>query len=133
MSALWNKDRPTEAAASAAQQAATLDRMRKGLVPGTWLQLSPNTAPVQQVQEKWLSLSPKANALPSPAMAAEKIDVVADELVLDGDRFLSNNASASRSSSISSTASNSIKVSSFKPVSSVCEREVIGLARFRAE
>lgn len=128
MSGLWNKTQPSEAATNAAQQAATLERMRKGLVPGTWLQLSPN---VEQPQEKWLSLSPKNNALPAPAVAVES--PVADDLSLDNDRFLSNNVAASRSSSVSSTKSISTKSPVFKPVSTTCEREVIGLARFRAE
>lgn len=120
MSGLWTKPQASEA--------ATIDTMRKGLATGTWLQLSPQT---EQPQAKWLSLSPKSNA--GPAVAAEPANQVTEELSLDNDRFLSNHDSGSRSSSVSSVKSISTKAQVFRPVPSTCEREVIGLARFRAE
>ncbi|KAF2212934.1 hypothetical protein CERZMDRAFT_97426 [Cercospora zeae-maydis SCOH1-5] len=128
MSGLWNKQRPTDVEVAAAQQAATLDRMRKGLVPGTWLQLSA-AAP----QEKTLPLSPKNNTLPSPATSAGVNESALADLVLDDGGFLSNHSPVSRSSSISSTVSISTKSTVFKPVPTICERETIGLARFRAD
>ncbi|KAM3414589.1 hypothetical protein BST61_g9748 [Cercospora zeina] len=129
MSGLWNKQRPTDVEVAAAQQAATLDRMRKGLVPGTWLQLSAAVAP----QEKTLPPSPKSNTLPSPAMSAGKNESALTDLILDDGGFLSNHSPASRSSSISSTVSVGAKSTVFKPVPTICEREAIGLARFRGD
>ncbi|CAK1367897.1 hypothetical protein CB0940_11381 [Cercospora beticola] len=129
MSGLWNKDRPSDNEVKAAQQAATLDRMRRGLIPGTWLQLS---AAVPQEKTSPLALSPK-DTLPSPAMSAGKNEQAVADLVLDDGGFLSNHAPASRSSSISSAASVSTRSPVFKPVPTVCERETIGLARFRGD
>jgi hypothetical protein len=134
MDGLWTKDQRTAtAAAAAAQQAARLDRIRKGMVPGTWLSLAPAMSPKHEAIDKWLPLSPKSSPLsPSIKSPATPLD---DELSLDDGRFLSNDHTSSRrASSVSSARSGSGPVSTkphnFSVVSTIDERETLGLARF---
>ncbi|KAF7188178.1 hypothetical protein HII31_10463 [Pseudocercospora fuligena] len=119
MSGLWNKQ-------PAAQQ-SPIQRLRTGLVPGTWLQLAPSTSPKYETTEKWLSLSPSTSPLPSPAMAAEK-GIAVEELVLSpkNGNFLSN-----VSSNGSAATSRAPSMSGPRPVAAVPAEAPLELRRLR--
>ncbi|EME79966.1 uncharacterized protein MYCFIDRAFT_211924 [Pseudocercospora fijiensis CIRAD86] len=119
MSGLWNKQ--------AAAQQSPVQRLRAGLVPGTWLQLAPSTSPKYETTEKWLSLSPSPSPLPSPAMAAAKGTVV-EELSLSPKpgNFLSNDISNG-----SAATSRTTSMSGPRPVAAVPAEASLELRRLR--
>ncbi|KXT10217.1 hypothetical protein AC579_3737 [Pseudocercospora musae] len=119
MSGLWNKQ-------PAAQQ-SPIQRLRTGLVPGTWLQLAPSTSPKYETTEKWLFLSPSTSPLPSPAMPAEKGTTV-EELSLSPKKgkFITN-----APSNESAATSRAPSMSMARPVPAVPAEAPLELRRLR--
>ncbi|KXS95967.1 hypothetical protein AC578_8079 [Pseudocercospora eumusae] len=119
MSGLWEKQ-------PAAQQ-SSIQRLRTGLVPGTWLQLAPSTSPKYESTEKWLSLTPSISPLPSPAMPAEKGAAV-EELLLSpkNGNFVSN-----VSSDGGAATSRALSMSVPRPVAAVPAEATLELRRLR--
>lgn len=127
MAGLW-----TQKITTTDSQQSSMDRLRKGMIPGTWLSLAPTTSPRYESSEKWLSLSPKCSPLHSPNMNAQSSNTsdIRDDLSLTN--FLSNSSTSSRSTSVSGVSLDNTKKPCFHTVPPVEERETLGLRRFLA-
>ncbi|KAF2158866.1 hypothetical protein M409DRAFT_61287 [Zasmidium cellare ATCC 36951] len=116
-------------------QQHTIERIDRpsNMIPGTWLQLSPDASPGSNTA-KFLQLTPQSSPLPSPALKGESaspVDLTSLSLTDSlprptTERYLSNTSAVSRQSSVSSSSSNSVSTRppAFLTVPSVERREM---------